>query len=100
MMQIVSLSTGAPIEITSKKDPYGFGLGITQAFDKELGHYWFYEGETLGFRATYMYIPCNGVIISTIFNSATNAENDHSGPLIKEIYKIILNHHPQLVCQH
>jgi D-alanyl-D-alanine carboxypeptidase len=99
MMQIVSLSKGTAIKNTNKKDPYGFGLGVIQAFNNELGRYWFYEGQTLGFRATYMYMPCNGVIISSIFNSATNPENDHSGELMKAIYKSLLDQHSQLICK-
>lgn len=101
LTRLVSLTTGKPLGKTSAADPKGFGLGVVQAYssDKQMNYYWYYEGETLGFRALYMYVPCNGVIISSIFNSATNAENDHAGDLIKQTYALILKQYPLLQCQ-
>lgn len=86
LMQIVSTATGEPIQQTSSANPRAFGLGVSEGFDKDFGRYWFYEGETEGFRALYMYVPSNGIIIACIFNSAVNAENDHAGELMKKIY--------------
>lgn len=89
MMQLVSTATGKPIDKSSEKSPHSFGLGVTQGYDKDMGEFWFYEGETEGFRALYMYVPSNGIIISSMFNSAVNSENDHAGELMKKIYALI-----------
>lgn len=99
LQQLVSLNTGKPIDETDEENPRGFGLGIIQAYDKELGHYWFYEGETLGYRALYLYSPCNKVIISTLFNSAVNSENDHAGILMKSLYQQLLSDRSDLRCK-
>jgi D-alanyl-D-alanine carboxypeptidase len=88
--KLISTKTGKPITITSPIDPRGFGLGVVQSYDDKIGRFWLYEGETLGFRALYMYVPCSGVIISSIYNSATNSENDHAGELMTSIYKFAL----------
>ncbi len=93
LTQLVSMKTGKPIQNTTASDAGGFGLGLAQKYEKSLGNYWFYEGETLGFRAIYIYFPCNNVIISAVFNSATNSENDHSKNLVKKVYELILDQH-------
>jgi len=35
----------------------GFGLGVGQLTMPKIGTLWFYEGETLGYRALYGYFP-------------------------------------------
>jgi D-alanyl-D-alanine carboxypeptidase len=100
LTELISLNTGKSIKVTTKNDPRGFGLGVVQGYDEDLGNnFWFYQGETLGFRAFYMYVPCNGVIISTIMNSATNEENNHIHLLMKTVYHTILNKNAHLRCQ-
>ncbi len=99
MQQMVSTETGKPIKTTSAQNPRGFGLGIIQAYNPKLGRYWFYQGETLGFRAIYMYVPCNKVIIAVTLNSATNGENDKAGLLLQKVYGEILKTHPKLQCK-
>lgn len=89
MMKIISTATGKSIRITNSKDRQGFGLGLAQAYDKDLGVFWFYEGQTEGFRALYLYSPKTGIIISSIFNSAVNAQNDHAGEFMKKIYSLV-----------
>lgn len=89
LMKLVSTETGKFIPQTSSHDPRAFALGVSQGYDPEIGEYWFYEGETEGFRALYMFVPANGIIISSIFNSAVNSENDHAGELMKKIYQKI-----------
>ncbi len=100
LMAIVSTKTGKPIAKTSAADPQGFGLGVANIYNAEhpLESMWFYEGETLGFRAMYIYVPCNKVIISAAFNSATNDENDHGHDLLKNAYALVLKNHPGLRC--
>ncbi|ASQ47348.1 serine hydrolase domain-containing protein [Legionella clemsonensis] len=98
MQRLISTSSGLPISATTEQNPYGFGLGIIQGYDAKIGRYWFYEGETLGYRAVYMYVPCNRVIIATLFNSATNHDNDHSRELILKIYNHLLETDEMLIC--
>ncbi len=89
LKSLVSTTTGKPLKQTSPQEPRGFGLGVSQGYDKKFGKFWFYEGETEGFRALFMYVPVNGIIISAIFNSAVNGENDHAGELMNKIYSIL-----------
>lgn len=96
---MISLATGKPITEVTEKDPHGFGLGVTKSYDADLGRFWFYEGETLGFRALYVYVPCNKFIIANAYNSATNSENDHSKELIKQVYKLVLDRYAGMRCK-
>ena len=98
LMALVSAVNGQPIDQTTAANPHGFGLGLAQNLESGVGRYWFYEGRTIGFRAIYMYKPCNGVIISAIFNSATDHYNDHSGRLLQRTYQSLLARYPQLSC--
>jgi len=86
MQQMISLTSGKPIKQTDKNDPRAFALGISQGYDDAMGQYWFYEGKTLGYRAVYMYSPANKIIIVTLYNSATNSENDKVGELMQALY--------------
>lgn len=99
LMSLVSTNSGQAIAQSSASDPHGFGLGVAQNFEKEAGRFWFYEGETMGFRSIFMYQPCNGVIISAVVNSATNEENDHIGRLAQTVYRLILTQNPQWQCK-
>mgnify|MGYP001201674795 CR=1 FL=1 len=96
MQKLVSTKSGKPVERTDSEDPEGFGLGIVQKYDPNIGRFWFYEGETLGYRSLYMYLPCNKVIIVALFNSATNSENDHGGLLMTALYHEVPKQHPDL----
>ncbi len=88
LMQMVSTTNGKPVTTVSNTERTAFALGVTQGYEKEIGKYWFYEGQTEGFRALYMYVPANGIIISSIFNSSVNTENDHAGELMKAVYQM------------
>ncbi len=81
---LVSTTTSQPIASTSATDPQGFGLGIAQLTDPQLGTFWFYEGETLGFRALHAYFPDSGLIIAIGLNSAT--ADDQSATLMKSVH--------------
>ena len=85
---LVSTTTSQPIARTSATDPMGYGLGIAQLTDPELGTFWFYEGETLGFRALHAYFPDTGLIIAIGLNSAT--ADDQSATLMKAVYDTLL----------
>lgn len=99
MQTLIAIPTGSPLAKTDVKNPQGFGLGIVQIYDSKIGHYWRYEGQTLGYRALYIYVPCNQVIISALFNSATNGENDHAHLLVEVLYQQILKQDNTLICK-
>ncbi|MBX9702647.1 MAG: beta-lactamase family protein [Silvanigrellaceae bacterium] len=99
IQKLISVSTGKSIKKTNSKDPRGFGLGIIQGYEPETGNYWFYEGKTLGYRAFYLYVPCNKVIIAALFNSATNSQNDHGGELMLGLYHEVVKQNETLVCK-
>lgn len=99
LQQIASFKTGKAIAETTSEDSRGFGLGVAQAYNPDFGHYWFYEGETLGYRAVYFYLPCQKMVITTLVNSSVNDSNDHAGQLTKEIYQVMAKANPKNSCQ-
>lgn len=99
LKELVSTKTGNAIDGVSAEDNSGFGLGVTKKYDETLGSFWFYEGTTFGFRALYLYKECNGIIISTAFNSATNSENDHAHYLLLNVYNELIKQDPTLKCR-
>lgn len=87
LKSIVSLKTGLPIKNVSKQEAQGYGLGVVRFLQPEIGNFWFYEGETLGFRTAYIYVPKSGVIIVAMLNSAVSDENDAINILMKQLFK-------------
>jgi D-alanyl-D-alanine carboxypeptidase len=83
LLSLVSTATGEPIEGTTADDPRGFGLGVAQMTD-DLGTFWFYEGETLGFRFLQAYFPESGLIIAIGLNS--RPDEDQIGALATAVY--------------
>jgi D-alanyl-D-alanine carboxypeptidase len=90
LMSLVSAKTGKPIARTSPADPMGFGLGIAQLTVPPLGTVWFYEGETLGFRALHVYLPKSGLIMALGLNS--QPADDKIGDLVLAVYKTLVGH--------
>jgi D-alanyl-D-alanine carboxypeptidase len=87
MLSIVSTATGAPIAKTTLRNPRGFGLAVGQLTTATTGTLWFYEGETLGYRALYAYAPARGTIIAVALNSQPTS--DGIGELMKTVYGIL-----------
>jgi D-alanyl-D-alanine carboxypeptidase len=83
---LVSIKTGRPIASTSAADPRGFGLGVAQLTDAQLGTFWFYEGESLAFRVVHAYFPDSGLILAIGLNSATESANDQIATLTRAVY--------------
>jgi D-alanyl-D-alanine carboxypeptidase len=98
LMTMVSTNTGKPIHDISKTDPTGFGLGVFKDYNADYPKesMWTYEGCMFGFRAIYFYIPCNGVISSAAFNSATDDKDDHAKELLNKAYDLIIKNYPSL----
>jgi D-alanyl-D-alanine carboxypeptidase len=83
---LISTTTAQPIDSTSASDPRGFGLGVAQLTDEELGTFWFYEGEGLAFRVVHAYFPDSGLILAIGLNSATESANDRIATLTRTVY--------------
>jgi len=69
LMSLVSTKTARPLRTPTAPDPAGFGLGVAQRFDPKLGTFWFYQGETLGFRAAQLYFPKSDLVVCLFANS-------------------------------
>ena len=83
MTTLVSNKTGLAIQEVSADEPGGFGLGLGRFHRKELGGaYWFYEGETLGFRTIFAYWPQDDLLITGSVNSRPPNGEDKFGPAV------------------
>jgi D-alanyl-D-alanine carboxypeptidase len=82
MTTLVSNKTGLPLREVTVDDPTGFGLGLGRFYRKELGTYWFYEGETLGFRTIFAYWPQYDLLITAAVNSRPPNGEDKFGPAV------------------
>jgi D-alanyl-D-alanine carboxypeptidase len=69
LMSLVSTKTARPLALPTAGDPAGFGLGVAMRFDPHLGRFWFYQGETLGFRAAHLYFPQRDLVVTIFSNS-------------------------------
>ncbi len=91
LMSIVSNKTGQPIADVTPDDPRGFGLGVVRALMPSIGNFWFYEGETLGYRVAYAWFPEIKTVIVIGLNSQPDAKQDHIGKLIEAIHATLRN---------
>jgi D-alanyl-D-alanine carboxypeptidase len=89
LLSLVSTATGESIEGTTAEDPTGFGLGVAQMTD-DLGTFWFYEGQTLGFRFLHVYFPDSGLIAAMVLNSSP--DEDQIGALATSVHDTLLAH--------
>ncbi len=89
LLSMISLKTAKPLAAATARDPAGFGLGVAQRFDPKLGTFWFYQGETLGFRAAHLYFPNSGLVVSLFANSRPTESNSKLPSLFSTIYTTI-----------
>jgi D-alanyl-D-alanine carboxypeptidase len=89
LMTVVSDKTGEPIDGPSKVHPKAFGLGVGAGFRSLLGHYWYYQGMTLGYRVLYAYFPKTSAVIVVGLNSQPDDKQNHNGALLEEVYGIL-----------
>jgi D-alanyl-D-alanine carboxypeptidase len=85
-MTLVSQTSGKPIAQTTPQEPRAFGLGVGEMLMPKMGRIWFYEGMTLGYRMTYVYLPKSHAIIAVGLNSQPDKKQDHVGQLMTEVY--------------
>ncbi len=69
LMSLISVKTARPLAAPTVSDPAGFALGVTERLDSKLGTFWFYQGETLGFRAAHLYFPKSDLVVCLFANS-------------------------------
>jgi D-alanyl-D-alanine carboxypeptidase len=83
MTTLVSNKTGLPLAEPTADDAVGFGLGLGRAYRKEMGGaYWFYEGETFGFRTIFVYWPQYDLLMTASVNSRPPNGEDQLGPAV------------------
>ncbi|MBC5808438.1 MAG: serine hydrolase domain-containing protein [Candidatus Eremiobacter antarcticus] len=89
LMSLVSVKTARRINVPTPADPAGFGLGVAQRNDPGFGPYWFYQGETLGFRAAHLYFPDSDLVVTLFANSRPIESNSDLHKLFLKIYATI-----------
>jgi D-alanyl-D-alanine carboxypeptidase len=86
---IVSDKTGKPLASTSLQNPTGFGLGVGQLTKPNLGTFWYYQGETLGYRMVYFYAPKSDIVIAVGVNSQPPGAANKIGGLLEQLYRAV-----------
>jgi D-alanyl-D-alanine carboxypeptidase len=87
---LVSIPDAVKIDKTSKEYPRAFGLGVFQITQQPIGLFWAYQGSTIGYRASYIYAPDSGLILSVFTNSQTADKlNKLNDVLIPELYETL-----------
>jgi D-alanyl-D-alanine carboxypeptidase len=87
LMSLISIKTARPLREPTASDPAGFGLGVAKRFDPHLGAFWFYQGETLGFRAAHLYFPQRDLVVAIFANSRPTEKESHLPALFATIDK-------------
>jgi D-alanyl-D-alanine carboxypeptidase len=89
LVSLISLKTAKPLAKPTADDPAGFGLGVAERFMPKFGAFWFYQGETLGFRAAHLYFPDSDLVVSIFANSRPIEKNSDIQQLFQNIYSTI-----------
>jgi D-alanyl-D-alanine carboxypeptidase len=95
MEKLVSQKTGSPLSDATPDDPRAFGLALGRFYFKDQGGgFWFYEGETLGFRAIFAYWPQYDLLVTAAVNSQAPHGEDRLGPtLVNGAFAILSQGH-------
>lgn len=87
-LSLVSTKSGEPISEVTAEDPRGFSLGLVRVFRPELGKLWFYEGETLGYRAAFLFSPEDDILVAAATNSQPSGEQDKLVPMLAKLFAL------------
>jgi D-alanyl-D-alanine carboxypeptidase len=90
LTQVVSMQSGDPLTGLSPEHPRGFGLGVSGFRAPGLGSGWQYEGETMGFRTLYLYLPEKDLVVTVALNSGAEGEADHAGKVALTVLEAAL----------
>lgn len=94
LLSLVSTKTAKRLSSPTAGDPSGFGLGVAERYAPNLGAFWFYQGETLGFRAAHIYMPNSGVVVAMFANSRPVEAESHMQQLFATLYATIRKYAP------
>ncbi len=89
LTELVSRQTGKPIDEPTAEDPSGFSLGLVKNYRPELGTFWFYQGETLGYRAVFAYVPEDDLVMTVFTNSQPASAEDGIGRLFTDMFALL-----------
>lgn len=89
LLTLISTKTAKPLARVDAADPAGFGLGVAARYAPPMGAFWFYQGETLGFRAAHLYFPDSGIAVAIFANSRPIEKNSRLVELFTKIYASI-----------
>ncbi|MFY9720149.1 MAG: serine hydrolase domain-containing protein [Candidatus Cybelea sp.] len=89
LMSLISTKTAKPLAKPTADDPAGFGLGVAERYDPKMGTFWFYQGETLGFRASHLYFLNSGLVVAIFANSRPVERESHMPQLFAQLYATI-----------
>ncbi|MGA7354267.1 MAG: serine hydrolase domain-containing protein [Candidatus Cybelea sp.] len=96
LISLISTKTAKPLAEPTAGDPAGFGLGVAERYDSKLGgRFWFYQGETLGFRAVHLYYPSSGLVVTIFANSRPVEAESHIAQLFAKLYTTIKKYAPK-----
>jgi D-alanyl-D-alanine carboxypeptidase len=95
MMALISTKTAKPLAKPTADDPSGFGLGVAERYNSQMGTFWFYQGETLGFRAAHIYFPNSGLAVAIFANSRPVESESHIAQLFVQLYATIKKYAPK-----
>jgi D-alanyl-D-alanine carboxypeptidase len=60
-----------------------------------MGTFWFYQGETLGFRAAHLYFPSSGLAVAVFANSRPVESESQIAQLFAQLYATIKKYAPK-----
>ena len=89
LTQMVSMQTGKTLERLTPDDPRGFGLGITGFTSPAIGSGWQYEGESMGYRTLYIYLPEKDLVVTLALNSGAEGKDDHASTLALAVIEAV-----------
>ena len=82
MTTLVSQKTGEGVGHATDGNP-AFGLDLVQSYNADLGGlFWYYQGETLGYRCIFAYWPRYDLVMTVATNSQPPAGTDQLGAFV------------------
>ncbi|MGA2761157.1 MAG: serine hydrolase domain-containing protein [Candidatus Cybelea sp.] len=95
LLSLISTKTAKPLAKPTAADPAGFGLGVASRFMPAFGAFWFYQGETLGFRCAHLYFPDSDLVVAIFANSRPTEKTSDIPQLFQKIYATIKANRPR-----
>lgn len=95
-LSLVSTETGKPLSKVTEEDSRGFALGLVRVWKPEIGALWFYEGETLGYRAAFLFSPEDDVLVAAATNSQPSSDEDSLVPMLARLFELAKKAHGEI----